>query len=366
MKLKRRRKANKQILLTQLFLVLLLFIGIGYSILNTNLGIDGTIQLSKKPVGTLKKQNDREENITFGKEIARASFESIEVVDHMNIPEDAIDSWDASEEQNKSVKAWYTDIDNNGLYELYIGGYGGVYANPDSNYAFQQFTSAKTINVEKLDTSKVEKMDYMFGGNSTNLTSIDISNFDTTNVTTMAGLFNKCQKLTEIKGLENLDTKNVTTMQNLFNYCSSLTNLDISNFDTKNVTSMIGMFGQCNSLIEIKGLENLDTSNVTTMWNMFTACVNLEEIDLSNWSTPNLTIMNNMFGMWNDNGSFRLDSKLKRIILSDKFDTSKVTNMYGVFANNTQIEDYSFLQYIDTSSATKLVPELVAAPLNIF
>ena len=47
MKFKRRRKANKQILLTQLFLVLLLFIGIGYSVLNTNLGINGTVQLSK-------------------------------------------------------------------------------------------------------------------------------------------------------------------------------------------------------------------------------------------------------------------------------------------------------------------------------
>ena len=47
MKFKRRRKNNKQLLLTQLFLVLLLFITIGYSILNTHLGINGTVQLSK-------------------------------------------------------------------------------------------------------------------------------------------------------------------------------------------------------------------------------------------------------------------------------------------------------------------------------
>ena len=47
MKFKRRRKNNKQLLLTQAFLLLLLFIGIGYSVLNTNLGINGTVQLSK-------------------------------------------------------------------------------------------------------------------------------------------------------------------------------------------------------------------------------------------------------------------------------------------------------------------------------
>lgn len=47
MKFKRRRRHNKQLLLTQAFLVLLLFIGIGYSILNTSLGINGTIQLAK-------------------------------------------------------------------------------------------------------------------------------------------------------------------------------------------------------------------------------------------------------------------------------------------------------------------------------
>ena len=47
MKFKRRRKNNKQLLLTQSFLVLLLFITIGYSVLNTHLGITGTVQLQR-------------------------------------------------------------------------------------------------------------------------------------------------------------------------------------------------------------------------------------------------------------------------------------------------------------------------------
>ena len=48
MKFKRRRqKSNRQLLLTQAFLVLLLFIGIGYSVLESNLGILGNVRFKK-------------------------------------------------------------------------------------------------------------------------------------------------------------------------------------------------------------------------------------------------------------------------------------------------------------------------------
>ena len=50
MKFKRRRKNNKQLLLTQAFLMLLLFIGVGYSILNTNLGLNGVVKVCQKPL----------------------------------------------------------------------------------------------------------------------------------------------------------------------------------------------------------------------------------------------------------------------------------------------------------------------------
>ena len=48
--MKKRRvlsKKNKRLFLIDGVLVLLLFIGIGYSVLGTNLGINGTVQLSK-------------------------------------------------------------------------------------------------------------------------------------------------------------------------------------------------------------------------------------------------------------------------------------------------------------------------------
>ena len=74
------------------------------------------------------------EDITFNKSINRNLFESIEMVNNITIPNNAIDSWDASAQKNNEIKAWYTDTDSNGLYELYIGQAGGVVANIDSRY----------------------------------------------------------------------------------------------------------------------------------------------------------------------------------------------------------------------------------------
>ena len=48
-------------------------------------------------------------------------------------------------------------------------------------------------------------------------------------------------------------------MLEMFNKCSSLKELDISNFSTNNVTNMKGMFHGCSSLNEIN-LSNFSTN----------------------------------------------------------------------------------------------------------
>ena len=48
----------------------------------------------------------------------------------------------------------------------------------------------------------------------------------------------------------------------MFEGCLSLENLNINNFDTKNVTDMSHMFSDCKSL-ENLNLNNFDTKNVT-------------------------------------------------------------------------------------------------------
>ena len=44
----------------------------------------------------------------------------------------------------------------------------------------------------------------------------------------------------------------------MFQECRVLENLDLSNFDTSNVTDMGWMFFGCNKLKEIKGIKNFN------------------------------------------------------------------------------------------------------------
>ena len=187
-----------------------------------------------------------------------------------------------------------------------------------------------------------------------------LSNFDTSKVTSMRVMFASSSvaspmQIESLKSLKNWNTSKVTDMSGMFQLNASLTSLEgLENWDTSNVTNMMAMFSRCSNLINLRSLKKWNVSKVTTMYNMFAACLNLEEIDLSTWTTSSLENMTNMFGMWADNGYSTNVSKLKRIILSDKFDTSNVTEMIHPFANLVLLEDYDFVKYIDTSSVTSI------------
>ena len=113
------------------------------------------------------------------------------------------------------------------------------------------------------------------------------------------------------------DIKNICLM---FRGCSSLTNIDLSNFNTNNVTIMNGIFGECSSLTNID-LSNCNTKNVNDMGCMFSGCSSLTNIDLSNFNTDNVINMNGMFYEC---------SSLTNIDLSN-FNTDKVNNMEFMF-----------------------------------
>lgn len=81
------------------------------------------------------------------------------------------------------------------------------------------------------------------------------------------------------------------------------------------------MFRWLISLAVIEGLDLLDTSKVTDMRGMFEDCRNLESLDLSGFNTSNVTNMSSMFNNC---------SALTNLDVSG-FDTSKVTNMSAMF-----------------------------------
>ena len=141
--------------------------------------------------------------------------------------------------------------------------------------------------------------------------------------------FSNCSELTDIEGIENLNTENVTNMRGMFFNCPNLSSLDLTNFSTGNVTDMNAMFGYCQ--LSSLDLTSFNTANVTNMYMMFISCQNLSSLDLTSFNTANVTEMNFMF---------QGCSALTTIYASKMFVTDQVEG-YGMFKDCTNLKDYS-------------------------
>ena len=262
-------------------------------------------------------------------EVLRNQIESITIEKTNVVPNDAKYSKDISSKQDGSVMLWYTDKDNNSLYEVSIGSENGsLKANTNGSGMFSYLDNVDTLDLTGLDTSNMTSMSMMFY-KSTSLKSIDVSGFDTSKVVNMNGMFWECSNLTSIN-ISNFNTSKVTDMNNMFAECSNLITLDLSNFDTSNVIYMGnlysysygGMFRNCSSLKELN-VSSFNTSKVKYMSNMFQGCSSLTTLDLSNFNTSNVTAMASMFDSC---------SSLVSINVSN-FDVSSVTDMLFMFQN---------------------------------
>ena len=273
-------------------------------------------------------------------EVLRNQIESITIEKTNVVPNDAKYSKDISSKQDGSVMLWYTDKDNNSLYEISIGSENGsVEANTNGSGMFAYLDNVSTLDLSGLDTSNMTSMSNMFL-NSKSLTNIDTSGFDTSKVVNMNGMFWGCNNLKNID-VSNFKTSNVTDMNNMFADCSNLTTLDLSNFDTSNVLYMGnpyhysygGMFRNCSSLVNLN-ISSFNTSKVKDMSDMFYGCSSLVTLDLSSFNTSNVTSMGSMFANC---------TNLKNLNLSS-FDTGRVTNMQSMF------DGCSGLKILDLSS----------------
>ena len=104
--------------------------------------------------------------------------------------------------------------------------------------------------------------------------TINFGNVDTSNVTNMRYMFDRCRNLTNLD-TSGFNTENVTNMSYMFYSCYNLTNLDISGFNTENVTDMSNMFFDCSKLKYILVSEKWNTDNVTSSSDMFYNCTPL-------------------------------------------------------------------------------------------
>ena len=326
-------------------------------------------------------------------EVLRNQIESITIEKTNVVPNDAKYSKDISSKQDGSVMLWYTDKDNNSLYEISIGSENGsVEANTNGSGMFAYLDNVSSLDLSGLDTSNMTSMTHMFYNSSklvnidlsefktskllyfnnmfngcSSLVNLDLSSFDTSKISNFSNLFKDCTSLKKINlssfdthsatifaftfmncqslenlNLSNFNTSKVTTMSGMFYNCSSLTSLDLSNFNTTNVTSMgSGMFYNCNKLTSLD-LSNFNTSKVTDMSDMFNSCSSLININLSSFNTINLTNMYSMF--------YRC-SALSSLDLSS-FNISKVTNMYKTFMLCSNLTTIYVSDLWSTSSVT--------------
>jgi len=210
---------------------------------------------------------------------------------------------------------------------------------------FSQNQPLLSLNVSSFDTSKVTNMHQMFHYCS-NLTILDIRNFNVSNVTDMSNMFGSCYLLRNILLGEVFDTSKVTTMQWMFNGCKALTSIDLTKFNTSSVKNMDQMFASCESLTSLS-LKGLDLSNLEIISWFCYGCKNLESInlELSENGTPKLTDMSVMFG----------DCKKLTEIDMSAFTTSNVTNMSIMLAVRSATSIIIDLTSFDTSNVTNMM-----------
>ena len=311
------------------------------STIPSNKVLNSYLNFKMEKINRMMVAGDGEETATYlSSSIAKNKIESMKFIKGKDIPSTATNIFDASESKDESIIGYYTDDDNNGLYELTLISEGTIYTNTNASYLFYYMTNLKSIDFGNFNTTGSLSMSNMFSY-CESLTTIDVSSFDTSNVTDMFQMFCGCESLTTID-LSSFDTSNVTNMSYMFGYCSSLTTIDLSSFDTSKVTDMSSMFSHCRSLTTID-LSSFDTSKVTDMGSMFSYCRSLTTIDLSLFNTSNVTNIHYMFGYC---------SSLTTIDLSS-FDTSKVTDMGYMFYNCSSLTTID-LSSFDTSKVTDM------------
>ena len=133
--------------------------------------------------------------------------------------------------------------------------------------------------------------------------------------------FTKQLQNTKAKTIKVINHSTLTDLTAFFSYVNA-ENMDLSDFDTSHVKIMNYMFSDCTNLKSLD-LTNFNTENVSSMRGVFFNCCRLADLNISSFNTMNLKDMAAMF----------LDCRSLTEIDVSKFNTSLVTNMSEVFSN---------------------------------
>ena len=311
----------------------------------------------------LSNMMDNPDNYTFYNSGLKISdIESITFSNSLKLPDKTISYTNIS--SDGIVLLSYTDLDNNGLYEITISGNNGVILPSNSAGLFMGISNAKSINFNNgINSSKINDMSLMFAGcdslisldieniNSNDINSLyltfmncgsienlNLSNLGTGNTKIMSGLFYNCTNLKNVDLSGKFNTFNAEFFDIMFQSCSSLESLDLRNFTTINLKNMSYVFADCSSLKDVD-LSSFNTSKVVDMEGVFASCSSLTGAHLSNFDTSNVKSFNSMFQ----------DCKSLMYVNVSGFNTSNVTNMFAMFSGCSSLTTLD-LSSFDTSN----------------
>ena len=247
------------------------------------------------------------------------------VFTNIDAPED-VETEDVSMDGDNSVVAW---SDGTTYMVSSQSKNNVIIANKDCDSMFLNVPTLSEIDFSNISFEQTESMEGMFAA-CKGLKTIDLSMIDTSNVANMKKMFSQAG----IKELDltSWDISNVKNMVSMFAYCEELEKLDISTFETENLTEAWGMFYCCYSLKDLQ--LKLDASKCKDISFMFCSCESLEQIDLTNFNTTGVEVMDALFANC---------YKLKELDVKH-FDMSNVISADGMF------EDCSMLEELDLST----------------
>lgn len=205
-------------------------------------------------------------------------------------------------------------------------------------------------------------------------------------------------KACNIVGLDKLNTSNITNMDKMFYYSRIVGNLDFSNWDTGKVTDMAYMFHYSNGSNKnyngseyyidnysyLTGLNNWNLQSVNDMHYMFNSSTYYDYQDKElTWNTYNANDMSYMFAYSNTYNFPKLSFDTRNVTnmaymftgfksyndLKLNFtDTSKVTDMSGMFGNSMDIQQnkFSYFNYHGNADISCLDTSNVVNANNMF
>ena len=104
-----------------------------------------------------------------------------------------------------------------------------------------------------------------------------------------------------------------------------------------------------NNMSAINNIENYKTYYAETMKGMFEGAISIEKLDLSSWNTSKVTDMSGMFLQGLGSG----DTGILKDLDISSFDTSKVTDMNGMFCYCRNLENLD-VSHFNTSKVTNM------------